>query len=236
VRERLNRRRVLEAALAIVDAEGLEALTMRRLGRELGVEAMSVYRHVPSKEALLDGIVELIILEIEVPAPDETAWEEATRRVLRSYRRAAHAHPNAFPLVTVRPLNTPEALRRLEANFELLRQAGFDERSAIVAFRTLASFTRGFALEEVTGRALGEQPERAPDRLDPRELPADEFPRIAELAPLLAAPDRDAEFERGVDLILAGLAQSLAHGSRDGKATLPARAVSRRAGSKALRP
>jgi AcrR family transcriptional regulator len=215
MRERLNRRRVLERALALVDAEGLEALTMRRLGSELGVEAMSLYRHVPSKEALLDGIVELIVLEIEVPATSDGGWQEAARHVVRSYRRAAHAHPNAFQLVTTRPLNTPEALRRLDANFDILRRAGFDEATAIVAFRTLAGFTRGFALEEVTGRALGAQPVGRAERLDPRDLPAEEFPRIAELAPRLAAADADAEFERGVDLILDGLAAELAR-SRGG--------------------
>jgi AcrR family transcriptional regulator len=204
MRDRLSRRRVLEAALRIVDSEGLTALTMRRLGRELGVEAMSLYRHVPNKDALLDGIVELIVLEIEVPADVDGDWKEAARQIVRSYRRAAHSHPNAFPLVTMRPLNTPEGLRRLDATFEILRRAGLDEPTAIVAFRTLASYTRGFALEEVTGRAIGAEP-LGSDRLDPRSLPADEFPRLAELAPLLVAADRDAEFERGVDLILTGL-------------------------------
>jgi AcrR family transcriptional regulator len=204
MRDRLSRRRVLEAALRIVDSEGLTALTMRRLGRELGVEAMSLYRHVPNKDALLDGIVELIVLEIEVPADVDGDWKEAARQIVRSYRRAAHSHPNAFPLVTMRPLNTPEGLRRLDATFEILRRAGLDEPTAIVAFRTLASYTRGFALEEVTGRAIGAEP-LGSDRLDPRALPADEFPRLVELAPLLVAADRDAEFERGVDLILTGL-------------------------------
>jgi AcrR family transcriptional regulator len=204
MRDRLSRRRVLEAALRIVDSEGLTALTMRRLGRELGVEAMSLYRHVPNKDALLDGIVELIVLEIEVPADVDGDWKEAARQIVRSYRRAAHSHPNAFPLVTMRPLNTPEGLRRLDATFEILRGAGLDEPTAIVAFRTLASYTRGFALEEVTGRAIGAEP-LGSDRLDPRALPADEFPRLVELAPLLVAADRDAEFERGVDLILTGL-------------------------------
>jgi AcrR family transcriptional regulator len=203
MRDRLSRRRVLEAALRIVDSEGLNALTMRRLGRELGVEAMSLYRHVPNKDALLDGIVELIVLEIEVPHVDGD-WKEAARQIVRSYRRAAHSHPNAFPLVTMRPLNTPEGLRRLDATFEILRRAGLDEPTAIVAFRTLASYTRGFALEEVTGRAIGAEP-LGSDRLDPRALPAEEFPRLAELAPRLVAADRDAEFERGVDLILTGL-------------------------------
>ena len=204
MRDRLNRQRVLEAALRIVDSEGLAALTMRRLGRELGVEAMSLYRHVPNKDALLDGIVELIVLEIDVPAGPDGDWKDAARHVVRSYRRAAHSHPNAFPLVTMRPLNTLEALRRLDVTFEILRRAGFDEQMAIVAFRTLASYTRGFALEEVTGRAIGADAS-GDGRLDPRALPADEFPSIAELASRLVAADRDVEFERGLDLILTGL-------------------------------
>ena len=210
MREPLNRQRILDAALALVDAEGLTALTMRRLGSELGVEAMSLYRHVPNKEALLDGLVELIVLEIDVPATDGGArtigdWAEAWRGVGRSYRRAALAHPNAFPLVTMRPLNTPGALRRIDDAYGLLRQAGLDEQSAIVAFRTLASFTRGFALEEVTGRALGAHADDHEHRLDPRELPAGEFPRISELASELVAADHDLVFERGLDLILTGL-------------------------------
>jgi AcrR family transcriptional regulator len=203
VRERLNRRRVLETALELVDAEGLDALTMRRLGAELGVEAMSLYRHVESKEALLDGIVELIVLEIEVPADDGGDWAEAWRGVGRSYRRAALAHPHAFPLVTMRPLSTPDALQRMDAAFDLLRRAGLDEEATVVAFRTLASFTRGFALEEVTGRALGE------GRVDPRELSPVDFPRISELATRLVEADHDAVFERGMDLIVTGLLAEL---------------------------
>ena len=207
MRGQLNRRLVLEAALGILDSQGLAALTMRRLGAELGVEAMSLYRYVPNKEALLDGIVELIVLEIDVPADSEGDWEGACRRIARSYRKAAHAHPEAFPLVTTRPLNTPEALRRVDANFEILRRAGFDEQASIVAFRTVAAYVRGFALEEVTGRALGAQANGA---LDPRTLSAQDFPRVAELAPRLVAADRDAEFERGLELILTGLRAELA--------------------------
>jgi AcrR family transcriptional regulator len=181
-----------------------------RLGAELGVEAMSLYRHVPSKEALLDGIVELIVLEIDVPPAADGDWEQACRRIAHSYRRAAHAHPEAFPLVTTRPLNTPEALRRVDANFEILRRAGFDAQATIVAFRTVAAYVRGFALEEVTGRALGARADASERQLDPRTLSAEEFPRVAELAPRLVAADRGAEFDRGLDLILTGLRAELA--------------------------
>lgn len=201
----LTRRRILEAALALVDAGGLEALTMRRLGAELGVEAMSLYHHVASKDALLDGLVELITLEIEVPRDDRLDWRDAYRGVLRSYRRAALAHPRAFTLVTTRPLNTPDALRRLEASFAILRRAGLEPDEAIAAFRLGAGFVRGFVLEEVTGRALGAQPAGGRGRLDPRELPPDEFPHLSALAPRLAAVDHDADFARGVEAIVAGL-------------------------------
>lgn len=193
----------------IVDADGLDALTMRRLGAALGVEAMSLYHHVAGKEGLLDGLVELIVLEIEVPVDEELDWREATRRVMRSYRRAALAHPHAFGLTTTRPLNTPEALRRVDADFAILRRAGLGPAEAIAAFRLGAGYVRGFALEEVTGRALGAQPVGGRDGLDPRGPSPEQFPELAELAPRLAAIDHDADFERGIETIIAGLEASL---------------------------
>lgn len=210
---------MLEAALGILDSEGLTALTMRRLGAELGVEAMSLYRHVPGKEALLDGIVELFMLEIDLPVDADGDWQDAARCVARSYRLAAHAHPDAFRLVATRPLNTPEALRRLEASLEVMRRAGFDEPTAIVAFRTIAAYGRGFVLEEVTGRALGAQANGSENLLDPRSLSSQELPRIAELAPRLVAADRDAEFELGLELILTGLRAELARLRRERRAS-----------------
>ena len=180
-RRPLNRRRVLRAALRLVDREGLEALSMRRLGRALGVEAMSLYRHVPNKEAILDGIAELLTEEIEIPPRGTESWQESMRRITRSYRQRAHAHPNAFPLLALRPLRTPRAIARAQAVLEILEDAGFDERSAILAFRTLASYGGGFALEEAAG---------AP--------------------PHVTAGDRDEEFEFGLDAILIGLAVKLA--------------------------
>jgi AcrR family transcriptional regulator len=203
----LTRARILEGALAIVDREGLQALTMRRLGQDLGVEAMSIYRHIENKDAVFDGIVELIILEIDVPADPDLDWEEAVRRVARSYRQAALAHPNAFPLVTTRPLSTVEALKRVNAFFELQRRAGFDERSTLASYRMLSAYIRGFALEEVTGRALSATPDRA--SLDQWTR---DFPSVAELAPLLADPDPDADFERGLDMVVSGMRAELVAG------------------------
>src|SRR5918911_1159397 len=100
-RQPLSRRRVLEEAVRFVDREGLEALTMRKLGAELGVEAMSLYNHVPNKGALLDGMVEILLGELEIP-PEEEGWESRVREAYRAFRRLAHEHPNVFPLLVVR--------------------------------------------------------------------------------------------------------------------------------------
>lgn len=195
---------MLAEALRLVDVEGLDALTMRRLGRELGVEAMSVYHHVPGKEALLGGIVELIVLEIEVADATDGSWQETSRRTLRSYRKAALAHPHAFPLFTTRPLNTQGALRRMDATFGVLRAAGFDDRGVIAAFRLGAGFVRGFALEEINARALGRQPPSAEGRV-PGDLADEDFPNLSALAASLASADADELFEIGVEAIIAGM-------------------------------
>src|ERR687897_673164 len=101
-RRPLSRRRILEAAVRFVDREGLEALSMRKLGSELGVEAMSLYNHVPNKDALLDGMVEVLLGELEVPS-ERAAWEERVKEAYRGFRRLAHEHPNVFPLLVNRP-------------------------------------------------------------------------------------------------------------------------------------
>src|SRR5919112_3249419 len=101
-RQPLSRRRILEAAVRFADREGLEALSMQKLGSELGVEAMSLYNHVPNKDALLDGMVEVLLGELEVP-PEDDSWDERIREGYRSFRRLAHEHPNVFPLLVNRP-------------------------------------------------------------------------------------------------------------------------------------
>ena len=196
-RRPLNRRRILEAAVEIADREGLEALSMRRLGRELGVEAMSLYNHVPNKEALLSGMVRVLLGKLEIPTDTSGGWEERIREAFRAYRQLARAHPNVFPLFAMRPLNTAESLRI----FEVLREAGLDNVSALRAFRTLSSYTIGYSLAEIRGFAL--EPEE--DRTGIRGLSKDDFPRISEVAPLLEKADYDTEFEFGLDLILMGL-------------------------------
>ena len=198
-RRPLSRRRILEAAIKLADREGLEALSMRRLGRELGVEAMSLYNHVPNKEALLNGMVRVFLERLEIPLNGSGSWEERVREAFRSYRQLAREHPNVFPLFAMRPLNTVESLRI----FELLRGAGFDTVPALHAFQALSSYTIGYSLAEIQGFALDPKS----DRPGPLEVES----RMLE-APTLEEADRDAEFEFGLDLILAGLRMKLGEG------------------------
>jgi TetR/AcrR family tetracycline transcriptional repressor len=199
-RQPLNRRRVLEEAVRFVDREGLEALTMRKLGTELGVEAMSLYNHVPNKSALLDGMVEVLLGELEVP-PENGGWDERIREGYRSFRRLAHEHPNVFPLLVNRPPDTMDGAWLVEEFLKTLGEAGFGKETALNAFRALSSYTFGYAMAEIRGFAL------EPDgfRLGAYRLSPEEFPRISELKPQLETVDHDAEFEFGLDLILTGL-------------------------------
>lgn len=214
VRQPLTRRKILAAAMQLVDREGLAALSMRRLGRELGVEAMSLYNHIPNKDALLDGLAVAALAEQKLPPDEGGDWAERLRALSRALRRVAHAHPHIFPLIVMRPPTTPASLRPFEAVLAALHRAGFDGETALTAFRTLAAYVAGYALGEITGafsetNVSGESP-----GLDIRRLPQEEFPQIVALATYLPAADGDRRFELGLDTILAGLRIQLARRAR----------------------
>lgn len=199
-RQPLNRDRILAAAVDFVDREGLESLSMRKLGAELGVEAMSLYNHVPSKDALLDGMVEVLLRGLEVPA-ENIDWETRVRESYRRFRSLAHSHPNVFPLLIVRPPDTMDGAWLVETFLETLHAAGFDTKTALQAYRTITSFAVGYVMSEIRGFAM----EPGDGRTGARGLQKEDFPRLAELASSLGEIDRDAEFEGGLDLILSSL-------------------------------
>jgi AcrR family transcriptional regulator len=177
---------------------------MRKLGAELGVEAMSLYNHVPNKGALLDGMVEILLGELEIP-PEEEGWESRVRDAYRAFRRLAHEHPNVFPLLVVRPPDTMDGVWLVEEFLKTLRGAGFGPETALYAFRALSSYAAGYAMAELRGFAM----EPSGTRLGALTLPSGDFPRIHELDARLEKVDHDAEFEFGLDLILAGLKEKL---------------------------
>jgi AcrR family transcriptional regulator len=208
----LSRADVLSAALALVDADGVEALSMRRLGNALGRDPMRLYRHASSKDDLLDGVVEFALSELPVPVlPEGGDWEEALRHAAHAYRALALAHPHVVPLMVPRPLATPLAmrplgtLRPLEAVLNLFIEAGFDGCGALHAYRLYTGFLHGHVLNELQEHA--QDPEESDDllRLGLHRLPVREFPRLRALAGELAAYDGERELDDGLDVILAGL-------------------------------
>ncbi len=201
----LTRERVLDAAIALADREGVPALSMRRLGTELGVQSMSLYNHVASKRDLLDGVAGRLLARMEIPQAGEATWEDGVRQVCRSYRRLAHDHPGLFPLVLARPLAAPEVLPPLEATLTFLRKAGLDAQGALDVFQACTSFVGGFALGEINElharRAAGET---ARGSWPAAEALDDRFPVTAEVL-ARAAPDPDRAFELGLDLLIGGI-------------------------------
>ncbi|HZE15443.1 MAG TPA: TetR/AcrR family transcriptional regulator C-terminal domain-containing protein [Mycobacterium sp.] len=202
-RDPLTRRRILEAALEIVDREGSTALTMRRLASELQVAAMSLYNHVRGREEILDGLSEVMVSEIGAErqaGPPRAVLEQFVHGI----RAVALSHPEAFRLVGMRPLHTPEAFRPVEAALGALREMGFGHRDAAHAYRLLAAYARGFALAEIDGMTFEATPETPQDRR-PGALDPQTFPHIVELADRLEHPDRDAAFAFATDTILTAL-------------------------------
>lgn len=204
-RSPLTRERILGAAIELADREGIDAVSMRRLGAELGVEAMSLYNHFPNKAALLDGIVEMVINDINLPSNIED-WRACVREMARSYRETALEHPNIVPLVATRPFNTVASLKPVEAGFEIFRNAGFAPEDAVHAFRTLAGFVTGYTLAE-TGTFFGEA--EGDGQLTLVDLPESEFPRLREVGPFMQSTDHDAEFDFAIDVVITGLESKL---------------------------
>jgi AcrR family transcriptional regulator len=216
----LSRARILDAALRFVDEYGLDALSMRKLASELGVEAMSLYNHVPSKGAVLDGLLERLLDEIDVRPGGDRHWTDRVRAAARSFRRLALRHPSFVQLLTRQHVHSEATMRPLEASLSILRQAGFGPEEALLAYKALIGYVIGFVTQEVSG-ALG-LPDCGPEdqvelggglevALDPER-----FPVLTETLPLRQRVRPDAAFDFGLDLILAGLHSRLAAGASKG--------------------
>src|SRR6201987_1906303 len=205
---------VLANALEIIDSDGIEGLSMRRLGEAVGRDPMVLYRHVPNKAALLDGVVEMVFeqLSLDTTRPD---WAAALRNLAHDFRDLACAHPNVVPLLVTRPLATPLGmrpggmLRQLEDVLALLTAAGFSGFDAVLVYRALFGFRYGHGLTEL--QEVVERPEETDDvlRLGLHRLRITQFPQVRALASALATFDGAAELDRGLDLLLFGLTATL---------------------------
>jgi len=203
----LTRERVLHAAVALADASGSETLSMRKLGEALGVEAMSLYNHVANKEDLLDGMIDVVFAEIDLPT-GWADWRAAMRQRAISARRVLSRHGWAIGLMESRSSPGRATLRHHDAVIGCLRDAGFSIELAAHAFSVLDSYIYGFALQE---RSLPfPTPEQTADLAQDilASFPADTYPHLAELTArhvLQPGYDYGDEFEFGLDLILDGL-------------------------------
>jgi AcrR family transcriptional regulator len=206
-RSPLSRERVLRAAVALADEGGIGSLTMRRLGQELGVEAMSLYKHVKNKDDLLDGIVDLVVGDIDVP-PTGTAWKDAMRQRAISAHEVLLAHPWAAMQIMSRFNIGPGMTRYLDATLGRLREGGFSIDGALDAWHTLDSHIYGFTLQELgLPFDIEEAPQVSADVLP--TIAADEFPHVVEVITKIMQTGRVEDFEFGLDLILDGLERIL---------------------------
>jgi AcrR family transcriptional regulator len=203
----LSRERVFEAAVLLADERGLEALTMRALGEQLGVEAMSLYHYVANKDELMDGMVEVVFSEIELPTSD-VDWKLAMRRRAISTRQALARHRWAVGRLQSVTRPGPANFRLVNAVLGCLREAGFSVENTAHAASVQDAYIYGFALQEKTlpVDTPGELAEAAESKR--RLFSADEYPHIAEMITehvTKSGYDFADEFEFGLDLILDGL-------------------------------
>ena len=220
-REPLTRERVLAAALQLIDEEGLDRFSMRRLAARLGVDPMSIYYHLPNKAAVLDGVVEAIMAEFRVPTAGGP--EEQLRAVAHAYRDLLRAHPNALPIIATWPIQTRQGWGALETILGQLHQTGVDDEDAAAVVQIVGALINGLVLADV-----GPPPGGVPDRTYEEKraaidaISAGAFPHLAAALAAGGVPDFDHSFELALDLIIRGLT-SREGTARDGAPTAPSR-------------
>ena len=198
-RQPLTPERICDAAIELIDRDGLDALSMRHLGAALGVEAMSLYRHFLSKNALLEAVVGRLLAELLLPVPGGAPWQDSFRALARGYRALLLRHPKAIPLLATLQLSNPGALGAAGAVMALLRAAGFDARTAFHVLATAESYVIGFAYWEAGTAGL------RTEGSEPPALPPGADPYIVEHWNEISRADCDEAFEFGLDVYVAGL-------------------------------
>lgn len=224
---RLDRNQVVRAAIALVDEHGVDALTMRRLGRQLGVEAMSLYGYVASRENLIDGVIEAVVEELfddpDTKLMDTDGWQDYLVRVAHSVRRSALAHPQLFPVLATKPPEAPwlrpplRSLQWVESFLASLRTHGFDDEAAVYTYRAFTSFLLGHLLLEVAALGVRTGPLPEPDHAARSkdgggELSLRDYPEVRRLRRKLGRNDAKTEFEESLENLLYRLENVRSHG------------------------
>lgn len=199
----LNRDLILDGAEYLIEHHGAEALSMRRLGSQLGVEGMAIYHHFANRDALLDELGDRLLAPLQqLELSDD--WREACRRFATALREVAVARPATFKLLGLRPLDSPASLRPVERLLRVLVRHRFEPQHALAVYRATVSYARGYALAEATGFTVDAV--RLEGRRRLAELSAEQFPILAGRAHELGTLHPDDAFHLGLDAMLRGLA------------------------------
>jgi TetR/AcrR family transcriptional regulator, tetracycline repressor protein len=205
-KEPLTRDRVIGAALRLMDEEGLEAVSMRRVAREVGVEAMSLYHHVEDKEDLLDGVCEHVMAGFDFPDPVDD-WAENCRRGARAWRDLLRAHPAVMRLFAEQrgPVRSIDSMRPMEYALRILRECGLSDRDTAQAFHAFGGYIQGFVMMELGSIAGGSDEEHMKAHAELAAALPGEFAALQACSPYFAECDADEQFEFGLDLLIRGL-------------------------------
>lgn len=203
----ITRRRIIATAIEMIERDGVQAVSMRRLATELGCGVMSLYHHIPSKGALLDGVAEAVVADVDVPSAPNAEWAGQLRAQARAFRQRARTHPRSTMVALSRPPSSAAMVRPVERTLATLREAGYSGGDALRIMRALTAYIAGSLMREA-GIAPG-LAERDDDSDQRRlRLSAAVFPQLTELAAELADIDPDADFEFGLDMLMRAVAES----------------------------
>jgi AcrR family transcriptional regulator len=196
----LSREGIVAAALGLIDHDGLDQFSTRKLGATLGVAAMSIYHHFPSKQHILDALVDHAVQSVELP-PDNLPPVERLERLCHAYRAMARRHPKLYPLLALHRTNTPAGVAFLERVLELIEPLAPNDESLARQFRAVGYYLTGAALDETSGYAKG------PSAAEPvsNDYIAEHCPLLARVGPYFAPGQWDATFAFGLDLLFTGL-------------------------------
>ena len=203
-RAQLSRERIVAVAVELLEREGEDALSMRRIAAELGYGVMSLYNHVPNKAALLDAIAEYVMADLQFAADAQADWRDQARILVRTFREISRRYPRSVNVVIMRQLNSPAGLRPLELALATARAAGFEGVTAVRVMRTFVAYALGTVVDDARldqmRAGAAPDPEGYLTRLDPAE-----FPNALALGGILIEHDHEADFEFGLDLLITAV-------------------------------
>ena len=198
----LSREAIVQAAVRLIERDGADAVSMRRVAAELGVGTMSLYNHVPNKAALLDGVAEYIMTDMSFAADPDADWRDQARGLARTFRAIARRYPRSVLVVITRQPRSDVGLAPVELALGAVRKAGFTDRTAVRLVRTFVSFVLGSLMHEAS---VAEQP--APEAITElaEQLERSRYTNVRDLLPLLAEQDHEGDFEFGLELLIGAM-------------------------------